>query len=243
MGIRDVSLKLLALLCAALLVALPGNETWAQTNQIGQAPTTGWQTTKLSQAIVNDANRAVETLIVDNQKGRVTAADVVSAATALKMLSDHFQEIGLNAALQKEILDNQDALMDYQLNDSQMRTFQSRLALDGVNVDAARIQSVMNPTLNERQEFLSMVRTTGLYQTELEIVSELRGEAQQLSASEASGAQSARLTHSAHLVMVMTAVCKICYIAAFIGLATGCTATVEFCAAGVATCGTCAAGG
>lgn len=238
--------KLLAVICSILLIAIPTNIVQAQSDAIGQVPTTGWQSSKLSQAVVNDANRATEILLLHSQNGSLTASDLENAATSLQILFDHFQEIGLNAAIQKQILSNQDAFLNLQMSENQIATFQSRLSTNGVTVDTSRIQSFMNPTAEDRQQFLSMVKSVGLYQTELEAVAQLRTRAQNLASSESSSSeQLSRLSPrtTAHLVLVITAACGACFILAGIGLATGCTVTAAACGAGIGVCTVCALGG
>lgn len=237
--------KLLAIICAFLLTGVPGSEMWAQANTFGQLPTTGWQTSKLSQAVVNDANQAAEILVLHSQTGKLTSSDLENAAASLQILFDHYQEIGLNAALQKQILNNQEAFLTFQMSDSQIATYQSRLASDGVNVSASRIQSAMNLNLDEKQQFLSVVEAAGLYRVELGVVAELRAQAQQLAASENSGVQSSRLssTTKAHLVLVISKSCEACFLLAAIGLATACTATAPACGPAIGVCTVCALGG
>ena len=83
-GGRTVS-KLVTIVCAALLTLSPWSTASAQANVFGQTPSTGWQKAKLSQAIVNDANQAVENLVIANESGHITASDFDNAATSLQI--------------------------------------------------------------------------------------------------------------------------------------------------------------
>jgi hypothetical protein len=236
--------RFLVLLCAFLLVVVPGREACAQADAFGQTPATGWQTSRLSQAVVNDANRAVETLIVARQTGQITAAMLQNAATSLRILYDHFQEIGLNAALQKQVLGDPDAFLNFHPNDSQVSAYLGKLAADGVTVPAAQVRIVMDPDTAMRQQFLSLIRSQGLYRAELQAVAQLQAQASELAASTSANRQSAHLARSsAHLMHVMSAVCWSCFILFGIGMITLCTVTAAACGGALATCLTCALGG
>lgn len=236
--------KGLSVICAALLVGVPVQRTSAQTDFTGRLPANSWQSSKLSQALLNDANLSVERLIVANQSGQLTASEVEDAATSLQILWDHFQEIGLNAALEKELLSNQDLFMDTHLNDAQVESYRSQLALQGVHVTADQIRSVIDLGPQERQNFLSMVQRVGLYRTEMALVVQLREKAQELRAGTVAGPVASHGSrHAAHLVRVITPVCGSCFILSAIGLATLCGVTAPACGAALGTCLTCALGG
>ncbi len=243
-GGRTVS-KLVTIVCAALLTLSPWSTASAQANVFGQTPSTGWQKAKLSQAIVNDANQAVENLVIANESGHITASDFDNAATSLQILWDHLQEIGFNQALQNEILANQDAFLDFHPTDSQVDAYHAKLASDGVNVSALRVRSAMDPDFDTRQEFLSEVKKVGLYQAELEVVAQLRQQAKESASEALTGANLTRSNHKGnmgHMVKV-TAVCWAGFILAGIGLASGCTVTAVACGASLAPLLTCALGG
>lgn len=238
--------KSIAIICAALLIPLPGSVAWAQGSVFGHEPESGWQKAKLSQAIVNDADRAVENVITANQAGRLTASDLDIAATSLQILWDHFQEIGLNDALQKEILNNQEEFLQFHPDDAQVAAYSSHLFSHGVRVSSSRLQSVMDPDFEARQEFLSTVQRVGLYRAEMAAVAQLREQARQLNESVNSGRELPMRyapQRAPHLIRVMTPVCGACFILAGIGLASGCTLTVAACGASLGTCLTCALGG
>ncbi len=236
--------KLVSVLCVMLVTIVPSTEACAQTAQFGQLPSSGWETSKLSPAVMDDAEKAFDDLLLAEQSGNVTAAVVDNAATSLQILCDHFQEIGLNAALQKEILNNQTAFLSYHPADSQISAYQSKLITRGVNASSSRIWSAMDPDLASRQQFLRTISDIGLYQAELNVVAQLRAEARQLAS--AAAPVSEKLTkgasHSAHLVLA-TAACNACFLLAGIGLASGCSVTGFACGAAVGTCTVCAFGG
>lgn len=243
---RSVGLltKLLAVICTVLIVVAPGSEMWAQADVFGQAPKSGWESSKLSHAVVNDANEAVEMLLLAQQSGHLTPAVLQNAATALQVLFDHFEEIGLNAALQKQILNNQQAFLDFHPSDAQVATYQAQLGSHGITASAERIRSVMDPSVEMRQEFVSTIKRIGLAQAELAVVAQLKEEAQSLSTSGASSVQLSRMfSPTAHLVLVMSASCAACFVLAGIGLASGCTLTAAACGAGIGVCTVCAFGG
>jgi hypothetical protein len=241
--------KSLAILCAVLITAIPCGVASAQSSAsaqfqgFGQLPATGWQENKLSPAIVNDANRALNELIVANQSGHLTPEILENAATSLQMLFDHLQEIGLNSALEKEILGNQDAFLNFHPTDNDIGLYHSRLQSQGVSVTVAKIRSVMDPDSSTRQQSLSTIAKIGVYQGELLAVAQLREQAQQLAANGAQGAQLTRMSpSSAHLVRVMANVCKACIV-----LMAACVGTdgalLPICGAAIGTCTTCGFGG
>ena len=235
--------KLSAILCAVSLLGFSESAAWAQTITFGQLPSTGWQTSKFSQAVVNDANQAVENLLIANQSGRLTASIVTSAATSMQILWDHMQEIGLNDALQKEILSNQEQFLEFHASDSEVNGYASRLASDGVNVSLDQVRSIMDPGPEARQEFLATIQSIGLYRAELQVIAQLKSVAQQLASEGAMNGQvSFHSSRRAHLVRVMSAACKACLILAGIGIPTLCIIE-PICGAGIGTCLTCALGG
>ena len=232
--------KVLAIVCSTLLVVIPAS---AQSDGFGQVPSTGWETSKLSQAVLSDANQAVEGLLAAQQSGHLTANVVSNAATALQMMFDHFQEIGLNTAIQKQILSNQQGFLNFHPSDAQVSEYQSELGSRGINVSLSRVKSVMDPSFEGRQRFLAEVQKVGLHQAELEVVSQLREQAQELASSASVSDRLTRSTNKAHLVRVISAPCEACFILAGIGLASGCSVTGAACGAALGACLICSLGG
>jgi len=193
----------------------------------------------LSNAVVNDAKQANIQMFVASQSGTLTPSVVENAAESLKVLFDHFQEIGLNDAMQKELLSNQQAFFDFHPTDSQIVADELEFASEGMHVSDAQVRSVMDPSLEQGQQFLSTVQQVGLYRTELMLVAKLRARAERLSAETRISEQSAGLfTGNARLVEVITPVCGTCFITS--GLTIFLPALAP---AGVASCLTCALGG
>ena len=195
---------------------------------------------------MNDADRATELVILHSQAGQRKASDLENAATALKIPFDHYQEIGLNATLQKQFLNHQNQFLNFHLSDNQVSAFQAKLATSGVNVDASAIRSHLNPDLQDREQFLSMVKTIGLYQTEMDAVAELHAKAETLATQQASMSTSRLSSLSPDMAAqleLVTAACDSCFLLAAVGLATGCTLTAAACGAGIGTCTVCAFGG
>lgn len=160
-----------------LFVVFAANIAFAQTSAFGQLPATGWQKSMLSKAVLNDAKQANIQMFVASQSGTLTPSVVENAAESLKVLFDHFQEIGLNDAMQKELLSNQKAFFDFDPSDSQIGADKLKFASEGMHVSDAQVRSVMDPSFEQRQEFLSSVQRVGLYRTELMLVAQLRARA------------------------------------------------------------------
>ncbi|MGC8550217.1 MAG: hypothetical protein ACP5M4_11010 [Acidobacteriaceae bacterium] len=196
-----------------LFLVFAGNVAFAQANVFGQLPATGWQKSMLSKAVLNDARQASIQAFVASQSGTLTPDVVENAAESLKVLFDHFQEIGLNAAMQKELLSNQKAFIDFQPSDSQIAAEELEFASEGMHVSDAQVRSVMDPSLEQRQQFLFTVQQVGLYRTELMLVAQLRARAEKLSAETRIGERSAGLfMGNARLVEATTVVCESCFI-------------------------------
>jgi hypothetical protein len=232
--------KTLALLCSALLTTVPVNNAVAQSTLFDGPPATGWQSSKLSEAIVNDANRAVETLVIANQNGQLTASIVENAATSLQILWDHYQEIGLNSALEKELLNNQQTFMNIHPSDTQIGAYQSKLLLHGVHANVSQLRSIMDPSPETREQFLATVAKVGIYQAEMAIVAQLRAQAQELSSSGSTVLLSSRMNAPRGHEVLIASACAACFVLAGVGLATGCTITEIACAGAVGTCLSCA---
>lgn len=231
--------KLLAVICCMLFVLFTANIAFAQTSVFGHLPENGWQKSKLSQAVLNDAEQANIQMLAARQSGTLTSDVAENAAESLKVVFDHFQEIGLNEAMQNKLLSNQKTFFDYHPNSSQIDAVESKLAAMGLHVSDSQVRSVMDPSLEERQKFLSTVQSVGLYQTELMLVAQLRARAEQLSVETNVGEQLGHLsTGSARLVEVITPVCGSCFI--IWGLTIFLPALAP---AGFGSCLTCALGG
>ncbi len=235
---KGISQKLVTIVCASLITMFPMNRAQAQTGGVCQSPS-GWQSSKLSQAVVKDARQAMLNVLIANQSGRLTASVLENAATSLQVYYDHFEEIGLNAAVQKQILANKEAFLDFHRTDVQVQEQQSKLASQGINVSISELRSAMDPGFEQRQAFLSMVESIGLYQTELQFVARIRAEAGQLAPSE--DQLSARRMFSRKWHPIRAGACALCYVSAAVGLATGCIVE-PVCWMAVGSCFACATG-
>lgn len=233
-----------ALLCSALLcsglIPIAPTTLHAQTSELG-LPASGWNRSLLSRAVQDDAQQAMDSLILAQQQGRLTASTVQNAATSLKILFDNMQETGLNAAVEKQLLANPDRLLNFQWSANQFAAVQSRMAHRGVNVSIGRIQSTLDLNAAERQQFLSEVRKVGLYQTELEAVGQLNSMARQFeeNGGRPSTASMRRTRNAAHLQRVMDA-CWKCAALASIGIAIGACAIEAICVGAIYSCLDCA---
>jgi hypothetical protein len=242
------SKKVISLVISAALVAAPETVVFAQSDaDFSHSPTSGWDSSKLSQAVLTNVNQSVRNYAQKKQSGQLMASDVEIAAASMKTTMDHLQEIGYNAALGKKILDNEEAFLNYHPNDDDVQLFQKALAAQGIQVDISRVRSTMDPGYEARQQFLSMVKKQGLYKTELEFVSQFRTQELQYVSQSLTNTGS----HIAHHQMMtgrfvqtkLSYQAAACFVAAGVGLASGCTITVEFCVAGVILCGACAVSG
>jgi len=55
----------------------------------------------------------------------------------MKTAYDHFQEIGYTAAVEKKILANEDAYLNYHPSQAYIQSFEKQLAAQGFHVNAA----------------------------------------------------------------------------------------------------------
>jgi hypothetical protein len=193
---------------------------------------------------MDNLNQAIRNFGLKKQAQQLTASDVDVAAAPMKTAYDHFQEIGYTAAVEKKILANEDAYLNYHPSQAYIQSFEKQLAAQGFHVNAARVRSFLDPDQNDRQRFLAMVKSQGLYKTEIQMVEQFRTEQMQFVSQSSVGAdgQLARNHQTnGHVVRVMSDWYWACLIAAGVGIATGCTITVWACTAAVLACGECAA--
>jgi len=237
--------KVLSIVVSAALVA--GTETvlFAQQDaDLSHPPSSGWDSSKISQAVLSNVNQSVHNYVQKKQAGKLTASDVEIAAASMKTAMDHLQEIGYNAALEKRILENQDDYLNYHPSEDDVQSFQKTLAAHGIQIDISKARSSMDPGYEARQQFLSMVKKQGLYKTQLAFVEQFRAqELEYVSQSSTNiGVQFAH-QHTMPGRLVRTKLsyeAAACLVAAGVGLASGCTLTVFACEAAVILCGACA---
>lgn len=230
----------------AVLVAGSGTLLFAQSDpDFSHPPSSGWDSFKLSQAVLTNVNKGVRNYALKKQADHLTASDVEIAAASMKTAIDHLQEIGYNAALEKRIFDNEETFLNYHPSDNDVQSFQKALATQGLQVDGSRVRSSMDPDYEARQQFLSTVKRQGLYKTELAAVEdfrtqELQSVAQLLSSPSRSFARNP--SNARFVLAKLSSSCKACGVSAAIGLGSGCTITGFACEAAVLACGLCACG-
>ena len=227
------------------LVAGPETVVFAQSDaDFSHPPSSGWDNSKISQAVLSNVNQGVHNYAQKKQAGLLTASDVEFAAASMKTAMDHLQEIGYNTALEKRILNYKEAFLNYHPSDDDVQFFQKTLTARGIQVDISRVRSSMDPGYEARQLFLSMVKNQGLYRTELEFVEQFRAqELQYVSQSLTDPVRSIAHHQSRNGRFVQTKLsyeAAACFVAAGVGLATGCTFTIFACEAAVILCGACA---
>jgi hypothetical protein len=231
---------------SAALVTGSGAPVFAQPDtDFSRPPSGGWDSSKLSQAVLTNVNKGVRNYALKKQADQLTASDVEIAAASIKTAIDHLQEIGYNAALEKRILDNEEAFLNYHLSDNDVSSFQKTLAAQGLQVDVSRVRSSMDPDYEARQQFLSTVKKQGLYKTELAVVEEFRTqELQFVSQSLVDPGRSIAIhqPRNGRFVLAMSRTCRTCLFTAAVGLASGCGITGFACEAAVVACGMCAMG-
>jgi hypothetical protein len=157
--------KVISVVISAALVAGPETVVFAQSDvDFSHSPNSGWDSSRLSKAVVTNAQLAVQNYAKKKQLGQVTVADVQTAAFAMKTLFDHYQEIGLNDAIQNRILNNKDAFLNYVPSDSDLQTTQNQFTAIGMSISNDTLRSKFN---EGREQFLTMVQQNGIYNTEL----------------------------------------------------------------------------
>ncbi len=226
---------------AVLTGALPDATADAD---FSHSPTSGWDSSKTSPAVLDNANQAVRNYAAKKRSGHLTAADVEVAAAAMKTTFDHLQEIGLNDATEKKLLANQDAFANYHPGDKQIQTIQKNLASQGVQFSVSKVRTILDTQYADRQQFLTLVKNQGLYKTELQLVAQFRTNELQF-VSESTGVGVSLASHhpkigNPRVVRTMWYEFASCIIAAAVGLSTGCTITIFACEAAVLLCGACA---
>lgn len=240
--------KVCSLVVSVAFFANPQFAAYAQSPDFSQLPTNGWDSSRISQAVLNNVNETMRNYGLRKHAGQLTASDVDMAAISMKTTLDYFQEIGYLDILEKKLLDNEQAFLDYHPNDEFIQSFQKKLAEQGIQVDPSRIRSTFDPDYGVRQQFLTTVRSQGLYKTGLKSVELFRSHELQI-VSQLAGA--AKLSvHSrqitAHVIPAMGGLLGMsdiywaCVGAAVIGIASGCTVTAFACQAAVLACTLCA---
>lgn len=239
------SKTVLSLVISVALVAGPETVVFAQSDTDFSNPPSGWDSSKLSQAVQINVHESVRNYMQKKQMGLITASDVEVAAAAMKTAMDHLQEIGYNASLEKRILENEEAFLNYHPSDSDVQFYQKTLAVQGIQADISRVRSSIDPGDEARHQFLSMVKKQGLYKTELAFVEEFRTQELQYVSQTLTvpGSIAHHQPRNVRLMQTaMSSTCKICFVAAAIGLASGCTITMPACDATLIACAACAAG-
>lgn len=238
--------KACSIVLSVVIVLAPGAAVAQQSDSDFTRAPTGWDSSKLSHSVLADADSAIIQYGRMKQAGQqLTSGDVEVVATSMRIYFDHLQETGFNKALEAKILANQEAFLDYHLSDSDLSTFQKTMATKGFKADATRLRNTLDPDYASRAQFLKMVRTQGLYQTELQMVQQFRTQELQYVSETAPRGSGGKLVSSHHemrarVVPVISWGFALCLVSAGVGLASGCTLTMPACDAAVIFCGACA---
>lgn len=243
-----ISRKLCSLVVSTALVIGPEAVACAQTStdaDFSHAPTTGWDSSKMSPAVMDNLNKVVTSYAQKKHAGKTTASDVEVAAAAMKTAFDHLQEIGFNKALETKLLANQEAFVDYHPSDADLQSWQKQFVAQGLSFDTARIRNTLDMDYESRLAFLSLVKTQGLYKTELQLVRDFRTQELQFVSTSSSGLGTSlanRQPQGGHEVRVMSYALAVCLVAAGIGIGTGC-AIAPACVTAMIACGACVLSG
>jgi hypothetical protein len=156
---------------------------------------------------------------------------------------DHLQEIGFNAALEKKLLNNEEAFLDFHPSDSDLNSVQERLASGGIQTNLSGLRSTLDVDNESRLKFLALVKRQGLYKVELQLVEQFRSDQLELISQSNTGA-GLQLTRgrprNGRVVRVISTPCQTCFVAAAIGIASLCSLTAPACGAALVACGVCA---
>lgn len=207
-------------------------------------PTSGWDSSRFSLAVQSNVNAALHNFQLKKQAGQLTTSDVDAVAVSMRTEFDHLQEIGFNAALEKKLLGNEEAFLDFHPSDSDLHSVQERLASDGIQSCLSGLRSSLDIDNESRLLFLALVKKQGLYKTELQLVEQLRSDQLQFVFQSNAGG-GLQLTHGSRgmggrVVRVISTACQTCFVAAGVGIASGCTVTAPACGAALVACGVCA---
>lgn len=213
----------------------------AQSNMIfTQKPADGWNKLRLSNAVVTNAQSAVQVYAKKKQMGQVTVADVQRAAFAMKTLFDHYQEIGLNDAIQNRIINNQNEFLNFEPSDIDMQTAQNQFTSIGMSISNDTLRSKFG---EGREQFLAMVQQKGLYNTELWYVQQFTDQETQNAQQNPVNLYGARANRSMPVGRVVrvkvSGVCWGCLIGAPLAI----TVAPELLPASFMACVACAGGG
>ncbi len=206
-------------------------------------PANGWDSSRYSLAVRSNVNAAIHNFQLKMQAGQLTASDVEAVAVSMKTNYDHLQEIGFNAAMEKKLLGNEEAFLNFHPSDSDLQSIQERLASDGIQSNVSGLRSALDIDNESRLRFLALVKKQGLYKTELRLVEQFRNDQLQL-VSQSNTHSGLRLTHGkpreGRVIRVISTACQTCFVAAGVGIASGCTVTGPACGAALVACGVCA---
>lgn len=206
--------KFLSLVISVALVTGTETVAFAQSSiNFSQKPADGWDNARLSNAVITNAQLAGQNYAKKKKLGKVTVADVQTAAFAMKTLFDHYQEIGLNDAIEKLILNNQDAFLNYVPSNSDLQTVQDQLRASGISISNDSLRSKFS---EGREQFLAMVQEKGFYNTELWYVQQFTDQETQNALQDTVSLEGVRVNRSMPMGRVVrvsvTPICKACVV-------------------------------
>jgi len=122
----------------------------------------GWQEDKLSRAVLEGATAEFANAFNRAKAGQLRAQDLRAMADVGTVLFAHFDEIGLTAATQTSLHNNQDQIIGSTLSSDDIAKIRARLGERGIVVSEDDVSRVFSLTPADKQKAFSKLDELGL---------------------------------------------------------------------------------
>lgn len=159
-----------------------------------------WNTNRLSSAVLTAAMSDSVRLINKIKAKDVKAQDARSAAVSLRIMFNHFDEIGLNKSNEKRMRERREALIDSKPSDELVNSLSTRLEEVGLLMTPDEIRDrFTKPSSSDRAASIDLINEKGLRSVQEKYLEMLDRFADRLSRDESkSSAQTKLLTVKSH---------------------------------------------